>query len=329
MIESEWDKQMLTYAVEYSVMNDEAFSAFLNESSAAPQLPVKLNKSAPLENKEVQTDPDSRESSPSGTGESHPILGDLIQRQNLEIAKIRQEKLELRKDIQTLLSCVLTMQQLAKISSKGAICPPVPPEVTGIAAKYVTDGANYFASMMENGRAGSTTGHENSGLHQLHHHHHNSRDPAPYLKAVEEYEFDENYEREDPVSKPAVRSYYGNKRETSTGVLRGQRLFSSTETTRTTSSDDSSSHGIPPLDQDSDDNGSDHFNFDVAASASASSSSGAAPSGSSPHSPQMMGTGNGHGNGDASGGKLNHGGGSNNNNNNNGLSGNNISTLLM
>lgn len=231
VIDSDWDKQMLTYAVEYSVMNDEAFSAFLNESSA-PQVPVRLNKLVSQANKVVQTD-DSRETSPTGTGESHPILGELIQRQNAEISKLKQEKGELRKDIQTLLSCVLTMQKLAKISSKGAICPPVPPQVHDIASKYVIGGANYFSSVMENGWGAGSDDEHRPSVHI-----------GETLKAVDEYD-----ERSVVPESPQSSRFFGSSfvRENSP-IVRGRMAnISSVDK-------GSSSHGIPSLDEDCDDN---------------------------------------------------------------------------
>lgn len=238
---------MLTYAVEYSVMNDEAFSAFFSESSA-PQQPTKAtiqrSSTALVENKLVQTE-DSRESTP--TGESHPILGELIQRQNADISKLKQEKSELRKDIQTLLQCVLTMQKLAKISSKGAICPPVPPQVTDIASKYVTGGANYFSSVMENGWANEASSLSGYSMRET------------TLKAVDE--FDERTEES---------RYYGiSSRDI------GTKLASMGFKARGSLEDRSSSHGIPPLDQDSDDNSdhsSHHFTFESSSSAVRASS---------------------------------------------------------
>ncbi|ODM87530.1 TBC1 domain family member 1 [Orchesella cincta] len=239
VIDAEWDKQMLTYAVEYSVMNDEAFNTFLSESSA-PQMPVRLQKSVSVESKMVQTE-NSRETSPTNTGESHPILGELIQRQNAEISKLKQEKAELRKDIQTLLSCVLTMQKLAKISSKGAICPPVPPQVTDIASKYVAGGANYFSSMMENGWSSAGGEINSSSAHR------------ETLKVVEGIRREEWNGWHSVI--PALSEYHGVD-------------------------DNGSSHGIPPLDQDSDDNSSDHSSHHITFEKSGASRVGISSSGS-------------------------------------------------
>ncbi|CAL8078715.1 unnamed protein product [Orchesella dallaii] len=244
VIDAEWDKQMLTYAVEYSVMNDEAFNTFLSESSA-PQMPVRLQKSVTLENKMVQTET-SRETSPTNTGESHPILGELIQRQNSEISKLKQDKADLRKDIQTLLSCVLTMQKLAKISSKGAICPPVPPQVHDIASKYVTGGANYFSSMMENGW--SSSGGENNST---------SGHTRETLNVVDEYE-----ERTGSDGVQSSRLQYGSISREHSPSVRGSILKNSSARGFGVE-DNGSSHGIPPLDQDSDDNSSDHSSHHI------------------------------------------------------------------
>lgn len=233
-------------------MNDEAFSAFLSESSAS-QLPIKLNTQksyVPLENKSIQTE-SSREVSP--TGESHPILGELIQRQNGEISKLKQEKSELRKDIQTLLSCVLTMQKLAKISSKGAICPPVPPQVTDIASKYVIGGVNYFSSVMENGWNSNEGGER----------HQQSSSSAR-----------ECYARESSLKE--VDDEYDDKTEDSSFFS-----YASTRTTKLSSGfsargsieDRSSSHGIPSLDKYNDDNISDHHSHQNSTTSSSSSSS--------------------------------------------------------
>lgn len=248
VIESELDKQMLTYAVEYSVMNDEAFSAFLSESNSA-HLPSKLHNHKSSENKLVQTEA-SRDISP--TGESHPILGELIQRQNSEISKLKQEKSDLRKDIQTLLSCVLTMQKLAKISNKGAICPPIPPQVTDIASKYVIGGANYFSSVMENGWTNESS--------------HTSSSSSTYstLKSVDEYD-ERTVAAEESL-------YYGIlssrerlvKRNIGVNNARGFPEIRPT------------SHVIPSLDPDSDDNSdnsSHQVNFENKPDAKSSSDS--------------------------------------------------------
>jgi hypothetical protein len=139
---------MLTYSVEYSVMNDEAFHAFLSESSAPTKLKSPL--SLQLSNKSVQTSPPLQLNS----AEKHPILGDLIQRQNGEIAKLQKEKTELRRDIQSLLSCIITMQKLAQISTQGKVLLPVPPEVTEIGAKYFMKCGTNYGKLLENSSGG-------------------------------------------------------------------------------------------------------------------------------------------------------------------------------
>jgi hypothetical protein len=147
VLESDWDKQMLTYAVEYSVMNDEAFHAFLSDSgSSGPSSSGGPSNRSKLHDRSSQTDPCKAESPPA---EKHPILGDLIQRQNGEISKLKMEKADLRKDIQALLSCMVTMQKLAQISSGGRLTLPVPPEVSGIASKYFVKGSTSYASLLE------------------------------------------------------------------------------------------------------------------------------------------------------------------------------------
>lgn len=99
VLESDWDKQLLTYCVEYSVMNDEAFHAFMSDSSASSNA-IPGRKSGTTSDRGVQTLLEANPSPPpvpATNGEKHPIFGDLIQRQNTEIAKLQKVFRKFRK----------------------------------------------------------------------------------------------------------------------------------------------------------------------------------------------------------------------------------------
>jgi len=87
----------------------------------------------------------------------HPILGDLIQRQNGEISRLKVERGDLRKDVGSLLQAIVTMQKLAVLT--GGFPSALPPEVTAIASKYFEKGSNVnYATLLESAWTGESSG---------------------------------------------------------------------------------------------------------------------------------------------------------------------------
>jgi len=84
---------MLTYAVEYSVMNDESFNPFMADSNASPVVPSDSKDKRMQEDKTIQT-------------EVLPTIGDNFEKElenrDKKIAHLQKENSELKGELQQL-----------------------------------------------------------------------------------------------------------------------------------------------------------------------------------------------------------------------------------